>query len=468
MKPSAREYRVRVADAEKAVAKHLLPLTDLSRRTQNLHARVLQHFLAFMRKRGHKSVVLLSQQRILRWMIDYSSRYQAPSTAKVAFEVVIRYLAVLTCDGLITSNPMALFQKRHGDASWAHIARVLKSDDAAAALVQLRRPTTQPGPLHKHIGAYIDLHCAVGRSYKSHGRLLFDLDRFLAVQAVMSPSAVKSQLIDRWVEQMTCSPARRSWKMRLVKRFFDHLLAHGLIRRNPVLCERGALGCRQHSAFKPYIYTTAQIAAILAKAKGLPRNHLFPLRPYVGYTIIAMLYALGLRIGEACGLRLRDADLEQNVLLIRQTKFHKSRMVPFGPRLATCLRRYLRIRHTVLQPLREEDALFVTLWRRPVSTHTICALFRALLNQVGLDNGADHQRPRVHDLRHTFAVHRLLRWYRQGVDVQDRLMFLSTFMGHVEIQSTEVYLTVTAELLREANTRYRRQFGDVVAAGRRS
>jgi site-specific recombinase XerD len=203
------------------------------------------------------------------------------------------------------------------------------------------------------------------------------------------------------------------------------------------------------------------VAAILAKAKRLPTNHLFPLRPHVCYTLFAILYALGLRLGEARRLRLCDVDLQQNVLSIRQTKFHKSRLVPFGPRLAACLRRYLAIRHTVLQPVQNEDPLFVALWRRPVCDCAVGAVFRKLLSEVGLDALTDRRKPRIHDLRHAFAVHRLLRWYRQGVDVQNRLMLLSTFMGHVEIRSTEVYLTVTAELLGEANARFRRQFGDV-------
>ena len=222
------------------------------------------------------------------------------------------------------------------------------------------------------------------------------------------------------------------------------------------------------ASFKPFIYTKEQVSAILAQAKLLPKNHLFPLRPQVCHTLILMLYALGLRVREARRLCICDVDLEQNVLLIRETKFHKSRMVPFGPRLASCLQRYLDIRRTVLQPVQEQDPLFVALWRRPMAASGINQVFRKLLSEVGLDDLNGRRRPRIHDLRHTFAVHRLLRWYRQGVDVQSRLMFLATFMGHVEIRSTEVYLTVTAELLNEANTRFLKRFGDIIAAERQS
>jgi site-specific recombinase XerD len=114
----------------------------------------------------------------------------------------------------------------------------------------------------------------------------------------------------------------------------------------------------------------------------------------------------------------------------------------------------------VLQPVKDEDPLFVALWRKPLAQATIGPIFRHLLTTVGIAQKGQ-RRPRLHDLRHAFATHRLLRWYREGVNVQSRLMELSTFMGHVEIRSTEVYLTITADLLKEANDRFHRRFGHV-------
>ena len=249
----------------------------------------------------------------------------------------------------------------------------------------------------------------------------------------------------------------------MARRFFKYLVAQGVMARNPL--DEGPLGGERrprNTPFRPFIFTQAQIAAILAAAKRLPPNHLFPLRPQVCYTMIRLLYALGLRLGEALRLCLQDVDLDRGTLLIRQTKFHKSRLLPFGPRIRDCLRQYLVARRNVLRPPRGEDPLFVALWRRPMGAATIGAAFHNLLAEVGLRKRKGVRGPRVHDLRHAFAVHRLLRWYREDVDVQSRLMLLATFMGHVEIRSTEVYLTITAELLQEASNRFHRGFGSVI------
>src|SRR5204863_9578797 len=103
--------------------------------------------------------------------------------------------------------------------------------------------------------------------------------------------------------------------------------------------------------------------------------------------------------------------------------------------------------------------------RKPVSHRALSKVFPKMLRQLGIKGIPGQRRPRIHDLRHTFAVHRLLRWYREGVDVQNRLPLLSTFMGHVNPRNTEVYLTITDDLLREANTRFHRYFGSIFDKG---
>jgi integrase len=175
--------------------------------------------------------------------------------------------------------------------------------------------------------------------------------------------------------------------------------------------------------------------------------------------MLTLLMALGLRHGEVLRLRIRDLDLERRVLSIAQTKFHKSRYVPYGQKVGACLQRYLTVRRTLLLPVRDDDPLFVTKWRKPLCLRTLLVAFRGILQTLGIEGIPGQGPPRLHDLRHSFAVGRLLRWYREGVDVQSRLPALSTFLGHVSLQSTQIYLTVTTDLLREANARFHRQFG---------
>jgi integrase len=114
------------------------------------------------------------------------------------------------------------------------------------------------------------------------------------------------------------------------------------------------------------------------------------------------------------------------------------------------------VRSTLLPPVRGDDPLFVTKWRKPVCSEMLLNAFRDILGTLGI---AGRRAPRLHDLRHAFAVRCLLRWYRDGVDVQGRLPTLATFLGHVDPEATQVYLSITAELLREANARFHRYFG---------
>jgi integrase len=175
--------------------------------------------------------------------------------------------------------------------------------------------------------------------------------------------------------------------------------------------------------------------------------------------MLTLLCALGLRHGEVVRLRLRDVDGDRQALFIGQTKFHKSRYVPFGPKVGDRLRRYLEVRHGLLAPVGDDDPLFVTKRRKPVCLRMLLGVFRDILAGLGITGVAGQSPPRLHDLRHTFAVHRLLRWYRDGMDVQSRLPALATFLGHIDPKSTQVYLTITADLLREANARFHQHFG---------
>jgi site-specific recombinase XerD len=147
-------------------------------------------------------------------------------------------------------------------------------------------------------------------------------------------------------------------------------------------------------------------------------------------------------------------DLERKVLVIRETKFLKSRLVPFGPKIEARLREYLK-REAALGPTTSLFS-FAPDRSKPVTTSTVTQTFHALWPRLGLKVPAGAAPPRLHCLRHSFAVGTLLRWYRSGINPQQRLWDLSTFMGHVHPASTAVYLTITAELLDEANQRFHR------------
>lgn len=179
--------------------------------------------------------------------------------------------------------------------------------------------------------------------------------------------------------------------------------------------------------------------------------------PYVGIhvrALLLLLYGTGMRIGEALRLHCGDVDLGNGILTVRGTKFYKSRLVPLGADVHAHLRVYLALPGRVD---RDDEPLFQSRLHRQVPRQVVEKRFRLLCNLAGVrrEERRPYQ-PRIHDLRHTFAVHRLTEWYRKGDDAQALLPALSTYLGHVELHSTQRYLTMTPELLGEANRRFER------------
>lgn len=188
----------------------------------------------------------------------------------------------------------------------------------------------------------------------------------------------------------------------------------------------------------------------------MPDRPRAPLRGPTYNTIFALLYALGLRVGEVSRLRWADVDWDRQVLEIRHSKFDKCRLVPFGPRLGERLRAY---RHDCQHAGHDTEAtapVFSFTQGRPVLPETVSQTFHRLVSELHLPVPAGVRPPRAHDLRHSYAVGMLRRWYQAGLDPAARLLQLSTFLGHVAPSSTAVYLTLTDDLLREAAQRFSR------------
>jgi integrase len=167
--------------------------------------------------------------------------------------------------------------------------------------------------------------------------------------------------------------------------------------------------------------------------------------------ILMITYMLGLRIRETLFVQLRDIDMDNNIITIRETKFFKSRLVPFNTQVRNIVKDFLnwRILHKHSEHL---QATVFSLKSKPVQVHLIERIFYIIRKQAGIKRDDTAQQPRIHDLRHTFAVNRLTCWYRENRSVQQMLPLLSTYIGHARLSSTSVYLTMTTNLLQEANT----------------
>ena len=212
----------------------------------------------------------------------------------------------------------------------------------------------------------------------------------------------------------------------------------------------------------PYIYSTDELRRLLdATLAPFAGDHRLPAQMY--RTLLLLLYGSGLRIGEALNLAVRDIDLTDQIIIVRNTKFFKTRLVPIGPKLAHELAAHLKCRGLLPFPAGNDSPLFATRAGRAWLYQHVITRFQHVRRAAGIECPAGECRPpRLHDLRHTAAVHRVLAWYRSGRDVQRLLPQLATYLSHVDIKSTQRYLKMTPELLQEASQRFAcySQWGD--------
>ena len=254
-------------------------------------------------------------------------------------------------------------------------------------------------------------------------------------------------------------PGTRYWneKYHILNGFWTFAIQRGYTDWSPL----PARALKELRLFSPHIYTHDELKRLLAGIHTCQEKWC-RLEPISFRTSILLLYGAGLRIGEAIRLTCSDVDLSDSTLTIRCTKFYKTRRVAISSQLCDVLREYDDNRRA-RGHLRYEGSPFLTYNNGDAVRRGLLEdAFRRLRHHVGIGPTKGRGQPRIHDLRHTFAVHRVIAWYRSGLDVQRLLPGLSTHLGHVDLASTQVYLTMTPELLLEASLRFERYAGEVV------
>jgi integrase/recombinase XerD len=299
--------------------------------------------------------------------------------------------------------------------------------------------------LQAAVSFYLQSRRRLGFALKSEGALLENLVRH--AQAVHHQGPLTTELALHWAQvPPPANSLRRARRLEAVRHFARFWAAFDPRTQVP---PAGLFG-PAYRRVPVHIYTVEELAALLAAARQLASPE--SLEPLTFSTLLGLLACTGLRISEALQLELTDWDLTQAVLTIRQAKFGQSRYVPLAASAATALNAYLRARAQAF-PKAKSGALFLNQQAQPLTYHQAGKTFAALRHQLGWHH--QQPRPRLHDLRHTFAVQCLLGWYRQGrEELNAKILSLAVYLGHRNIRHTYWYLTAVPELLRLGSERW--------------
>ncbi len=295
---------------------------------------------------------------------------------------------------------------------------------------------------------------ACGYRYCASARTLANFDRFLSDQAIDSGDLPWS-ITGKWLSKRPHeSASTHRDRISVVRQFTLFLCRQGYRADVP----NELLGAKKEVEFSPRILTLAEVGKLLQAVDRLTPTARSPLRHIIMPEVFRLLYGCGFRLGEVLHLRVADVDLQQGILTVRDAKFGKDRLVP--PALALVLR--LRKYAERLGAHPPEAFFFPSPNGGPFNLRTIYFLFRKLLLQCGIPHAGRGKGPRIHDARHGFAVHTLLRWYQEGADLEAKLPVLATYLGHRSLAGTQRYLHLTAELFPEITVRANAAFGDVI------
>jgi integrase len=296
--------------------------------------------------------------------------------------------------------------------------------------------------LQERLTAYLDIRKALGSSAERDAKVLANFVKFAGDAGETSP--VTSRTVFDWLDSSKLSGggtlARR---LSAVRQFLLHLSASVPETQVPEL--RLIAGYRRQT---PFVFTSEEIASLLKCASEFETSDF---GATVLYTVLGLIVATGLRASEALGLDRSDVMPRSNpdALLIRETKFYKTRIVPLHPSTAEQLRMYAG-RRALRGYDQHTNAFFVSGCHGRLSYDTLRTCFQGILAKAGIRARDGCNPPTLHSIRHTFVVSRLTQWHRQGINVQSRLAHLATYLGHVDVTGTYWYMTATPELLSVA------------------
>jgi integrase/recombinase XerD len=295
---------------------------------------------------------------------------------------------------------------------------------------------------------YVAFRRTLGEKFKTNESILRSFCRAVGPQT--STTNISAEVVSAFLDRGGSVTSGWFAKYRALKGFFRFAISRGHLTDAPL---PKALP-KPPPPFVPYVYSRGEIRRLLDAIQS-SQDYRTLIEPDALRAILLLLYGAGLRVGEALALSVADVDLPNALITVRDTKFFKSRLVPIGPQLAGVLAEYACRRAASHAGNDPESRFFLGKRGAAIQVQTMDGTFERLRDLAGIrrSDGARYQ-PRLHDMRHSFAVHRLIRWYQQEADVQRLLYYLSVYLGHAHIRHTQVYLTMTPDLLQQAGMRF--------------
>jgi integrase/recombinase XerD len=393
----------------------------------------------------------LDQGVLVAWLRT-SFDHWATSTRLHRTRIIDRFLDHLMQTRAIDQSPIVALREACNIKQCKPIWRALASDTPDRALAELRQPRPFGSVLGDIMVEHVELMRNRGYKYITQPVWLMRFDRFLQLNPVLQDEPVEVML-ERWATAKTTR--NHAAECEKLKRVLAKILRH----RNPSIPPRRPDSRPEKEVAKqwrkPHIYSPADVRRMLDIARSYPSPRA-PLRPLSIYTMLLLAYCAGLRRGELARLDLGDVDVQGGTITVRQTKFFKTRILPLTDSVITELRVYIDARRRAGASQDPRSGLF---WHEQRSERytkeAVAWLLVDVIRRAGLKPLQGRTGPRLHDLRHSMVVNRILEWYRAGINPQDRLPFLATYLGHRDIHSTLVYITVTQDLLHHANERFR-------------
>ena len=314
---------------------------------------------------------------------------------------------------------------------------------------------TFSGPLSDALEKFVTERRGIGYCYNVQAKELVRFDTF-TMNLFCEKNVLSKEIVEAWISKRPNEKlSNQRVRIQLFQQLGRFMLRYGYTAYVPL----SNTTQRTVPKYAPHIFTDTELSALFKQADQCVQKLWTSKRHLIIPLLFRMLYGCGLRLSEALSLVVRDVDLEKGILTIRNSKFNKERLVPMAPSLTERCRVYSRLVHS----FSPADAVFLpTPDNKVYSAGFIYRVYRELLWQAGISHGGKGHGPRIHDFRHTFAVHCLRQWVLNDVDLKAALPVLSAYLGHSSIQATQYYLRLTAELFPQITTALETKYGDCI------